>query len=367
GGVMSFYTKKPQVSYSDKLYFKANAVARYATANKEKTGHLDLNFGLKKWAFLTSVSYSDFDDLRMGSHGPNDYLRPEYVVNNDRRPEYMVTTTGQDQIVSNDNPKLQVQTGYNQINLMQKVRFEPQENLSFDLGVTYTKTSDYPRYDRLIRYRGDDLRSAEWYYGPQQWFMGNLQMTKISSSSNLYDKIQTTLAYQNFKESRNDRDYRDVMKSMAEEAVDAVSFNADFEKLLSPKTELFYGVEYVYNKVKSIGKELNIETNETAPIVSRYPNGSTWQSMAAYTNIKFKPNHKFILQSGLRYNYMLMHADFTENNQYLNLPFNKTNLNYDALTGSAGISWVPNNILQWRLNFSTAFRAPNIDDIGKVF
>lgn len=357
GGVMSFYTKKPQVSYSDKLYLKANAVARYATANKEKTGHLDLNFGLKKWAFLTSVSYSDFDDLRMGSHGPNDYLRPEYVV----------TNNGQDQIVSNDNPKLQVPTGYDQINLMQKVRFEPQENLSFDLGVTYTKTSDYPRYDRLIRYRGDDLRSAEWYYGPQQWFMGNLQMTKISSSSNLYDKIQTTLAYQNFKESRNDRDYQDVMKSMTEEAVDAVSFNADFEKLLSPKTELFYGVEYVYNKVKSTGKELNIETNETAPIVSRYPNGSTWQSMAAYTNIKFKPNHKFILQSGLRYNYILMHANFTENNQFLNLPFTETDLNFGALTGSAGISWLANDILQWRFNLSTAFRAPNIDDIGKVF
>src|SRR5690606_39472966 len=57
GGVMSFYTKKPQVSYSDKLYFKANAVARYATANKEKTGHLDVNFVLKKRAFLNSYSY----------------------------------------------------------------------------------------------------------------------------------------------------------------------------------------------------------------------------------------------------------------------------------------------------------------------
>lgn len=357
GGVMSFYTKKPQVSYSDNMYFKANAVARYATANKENTGHLDLNFGLKKWAFLTSVSYSDFDDLRMGSHGPDDYLRPEYVV----------TNNGQDEIVPNFNPKIQEPTGYNQVNLMQKVRFEPQENLSFDLGLIYSTTSDYSRYDRLIRYRGDNLRSAEWYYGPQEWFMANLQFTKRSSSSNLYDKIQTTLAYQNFKESRNDRDYQNVMKNMTEEAVDAVSFNADFEKLLSPKTEIFYGVEYVYNKVKSTGEELNIETNETAPTVSRYPNGSTWQSMAAYTNVKFKPSEKFVLQTGLRYNYMLMHADFTENNQYLNLPFNKTNLNYDALTGSAGISWVPNNILQWRLNFSTAFRAPNIDDIGKVF
>ncbi|MFL0353236.1 TonB-dependent receptor domain-containing protein [Xanthomarina sp. GH4-25] len=357
GGVMSFYTKKPQLSYSKKTYFKANTVARYATANNEKTAHLDLNFGLRKWAFLSSVSYSDFDDLRMGSHGPNDYLRPEYVV----------TKNGQDQIVSNSNPKIQIPTGYNQINLLQRVRFEPQENLSFDLGLFYTTTSDYSRYDRLIRYRGDELRSAEWYYGPQQWFMSNFQMTKLSSRSNLYDKVQTTIAFQNFKESRNDRDYQSTLKDIKKEAVNAFSFNADFEKLLSPKTELFYGAEYIYNKVSSTGEALNIETNETTATVSRYPNGSNWQSLAAYTNLKFKPSENFILQTGLRYNHVFIQANFTENNQYLHLPFNKTHLNFGALTGSAGISWLPNDIIQWKLNLSTAFRAPNIDDIGKVF
>src|SRR5690606_234147 len=77
GVVLSFYTKNPLVSYSENSYVSANAVARYATANKEKTGHVDFNIGLEKWAFLTSVSYSDFDDLRMGSHGPDNYLRPE--------------------------------------------------------------------------------------------------------------------------------------------------------------------------------------------------------------------------------------------------------------------------------------------------
>ncbi|NRA91480.1 MAG: TonB-dependent receptor, partial [Psychroserpens sp.] len=30
-------------------------------------------------------------------------------------------------------------------------------------------------------------------------------------------------------------------------------------------------------------------------------------------------------------------------------------------------SWTPSKMIQWRLNASTAFRAPNIDDIGKVF
>ncbi|HLV13655.1 MAG TPA: TonB-dependent receptor [Xanthomarina sp.] len=357
GGVMSFYTKTPQVSYSDRIYTSAQAVTRYATANNEKTGHLDVNIGLEKWAFLSSVSYSNFDDLRMGSHGPENYLRPEYVI----------STNGEDQIVPNANPKIQKPTGYKQVNLMQKVRFVPQENLDFDLGLIYTSTSDFSRYDRLIRYKKDQLRSAEWYYGPQQWFMGNLKLTKVSSSSNLYDKIQTSLAYQNFKESRNDRDYQKVYRNTNEESVDAYSFNADFEKLLSPKSEVFYGVEYVYNKVNSSGNILNIETNETQPTVSRYPNGANWQSIAAYSSIKFKPSDKFIFQSGLRYNQIVMEADFTENNQYLHLPFNKTKLNFGALTGSAGISWLPNNIMQWKFNLSTAFRAPNIDDIGKVF
>ncbi|RIA08370.1 hemoglobin/transferrin/lactoferrin receptor protein [Flavobacteriaceae bacterium MAR_2010_72] len=357
GGVMSFYSQKPQLSYRDSLYFNANAVLRYATANEEKTGHFDLNFGLKKWAFLTSVSYTDFDDLRMGSHGPDDYLRPEYVQ----------TINGVDAVVENENPLVQTPTGYDQINLMQKVRYEPQDNLSFDLGLYYTTTSEYSRYDRLIRYRGSTLRSAEWNYGPQRWFMGNFQVTKLSSNSNLYDKIQVTAAYQNFQESRFDRDFQSEIRNLREEAVDAISLNIDLEKQLSPRTELFYGVEYIYNKVKSTGDEENIVTEVITPTISRYPNGSDWQSLAAYTSIKYKPNPKFIFQSGLRYNHVLVYADFSENNQYLNLPFDEASIDAGALTGTAGISWLPNKMIEWKLNASTAFRAPNIDDVGKVF
>lgn len=357
GGVMSFYSQKPQLSYKDSLYFSANAVARYATANKEKTGHLDLNFGLKKWAFLTSVSYTDFDDLRMGMHGPEEYLRPEYVE----------TVNGQDVIVQNENPRVQVPTGYDQINFLQKVRHEANEDLSFDLGLYYTTTSSYSRYDRLIRYRGDELRSAEWDYGPQRWFMGNFQITKLSSSSNLYDKIQATVAYQNFQESRFDRDFQSEYRNIREEAVDAYSLNVDFEKQLSKKSELFYGLEYVYNKVKSEGFTENISTNESVSTVSRYPNGSDWQSLAAYASYKYKPNPKFVFQSGLRYNYVVANANFIENNTFLSLPFDRAKVDTGALTGTAGINWMPSEMIQWKLNVSTAFRAPNIDDIGKVF
>jgi len=357
GGVMSFYTKKPQLSYKDELFLTANAIGRYASANEEKTGHLDINLGYKKWAFLTSVSYSDFNNLRMGSNGPNDYLRPEYIVREN----------GEDSVVENSNPLMQVPTGFNQVNLMQKVRYEPSDNLNFDLGLYFSTTSDYSRYDRLIRYRDDALRSAEWNYGPQEWFMSNFQLTKLSSSSNLYDKIQATLAYQNFKESRIDRDFQSAIRAVRAESVDAISFNGDLEKELNLKTSLFYGVEYLYNFVGSEGYDENIETNETLPNVTRYPGGSTWQSMAVYASLKHKPNAKFVFQTGLRFNQIIAKADFTENNVYLNLPFDDTEINTGALTGTAGITWAPSDLIQWKFNASTAFRAPNIDDIGKVF
>ncbi|HEY5686941.1 MAG TPA: TonB-dependent receptor [Yeosuana sp.] len=357
GGVMSFYTQKPKLSYTDSIEVSANTMVRYATASNEKMGHFDFNLGFKKWAFLTNASYTSFDDLRMGKNGSEDYLRNEFVTR----------FNNEDLIIPNNNPLVQRQSGYNQYNFMQKVRFEPYNSLSFDLGLYYTTTSDVPRYDRLIRYNGAQLRSAEWYYGPQRWFMANAQITKYNSLSNLYDKAKVTMAYQNFQESRVDRDFQSDIRNIREEAVDAYSFNLDLEKKLSNKTRFFYGLEYVYNIVMSHGEEKNIRTNIVNPAVSRYPNGSDWQSAAVYSSIKYKPSTKFVFQSGLRFNHIISKANNTENSVFLDLPFESLQNTAGALTGTAGISWSPNTILQWKLNASSAFRAPNIDDIGKMF
>jgi len=354
---MNFYTKKPKLSLSDSLYIKGNTILRYSSASNEKTGHIDFNLGLRKWAFLTSISYTDFDDLKMGRNGPNDYLRYEYVN----------TSNGVDNIVKSTNPRVQNYTGYNQINFLEKVQYKANDKLFFDLGLHYSATSDYPRYDRLIRYEGNELRSAEWYYGPQKWFMGNFKMTTLSSRSNLYDNFKITAAYQNFQESRIDRHLYSDTRRIREENVDVLTANIDFEKSLSDASKLFYGAEYIYNTVGSRAIEKSISTGTTHPTATRYPNGSTWQSIASYISYKYKPNKKFTLQSGIRFNHIGIKANLEENNTFLNLPFNDASINTGAFTATAGLSWAPNNTLLWKLNTSTAFRAPNIDDVGKIF
>ena len=268
GGVMNFYTLTPAYSLSKGGNFSGKAYTRYATANEEKTGHLSLAYGNKKWAFLSGVSYSDFGDMRMGSHGPDDYLRPHYVV---RR-------NGIDVMVENENPKVQVPTGYDQINLLQKIRYKPTEDYDFSLGVIYSTTSDFPRYDRLYRYRNGNLRAAEWYYGPQEWLQTNFQIDKVGNGR-IYDEAKFTAAYQFFEESRNDRDFGEEVRFHTKEQVDAYSLNLDLEKGFS-QTTLFYGGEYVFNQVNSTGEETNIITGETIPGTSRYPDDATWQSLA---------------------------------------------------------------------------------------
>jgi hemoglobin/transferrin/lactoferrin receptor protein len=354
GGVMNFYTKKPKFSFEDGLSFSGNATTRYAAANSEKTGHIDFNIGAKEWAFLTSVTYSDFGDLRMGSNGPDDYLRPEKVK----------TINGVDTVVQNEDPRVQVPTGYSQINAMQKIRYMPSERWNFDLGLFYTTTSDFARYDRLIRKRNGNLRSAAWYYGPQEWLSGNLQVTNKAYNKSLYDESVATISFQQFKESRNDRDFGDTILFQTEEKVTAYTAAWDFEKDWNA-TKFNYGLEYIFNKVNSEGAQRDITTNTTSRDVSRYPDGATWQSIAAYASTNFKVTDKLSFQGGARYSHILVDATFDQT--LYDLPFSEANISAGALTGSAGIAFNPTKTLGWRLNFGTAFRAPNIDDVGKVF
>ena len=358
GGVMNFYTTTPKLSESKTINFNTRSTIRYASANNEKTSHVDFNLGFQKWGFHSSVSISDFGDLKMGIHGPDDYLSLHFA-------EHL---NGQDLMVPNTNPRVQKFTKFRQFHLAQKVLYKVNADLKFDLGLHYSTTSDYPRYDRLASYNSEGvLNYAEWNYGPQNWLLANLQMTKLSSRSNLHDKVKVSVAYQNFKESRINRKFYEDIRKIREENVDALSLNFDFDKTISETSNISYGTEYIYNRIGSSGQALQITTNLSQDIHSRYPDDSKWQTLGAYLSHKYKPNSKLTVQSGIRYNYVTIDADLTSNNTFFNFPFKMANLETSAFTGTLGFSWNPNATFLWKLNATTAFRAPNIDDIGKIF
>jgi hemoglobin/transferrin/lactoferrin receptor protein len=353
GGVMSFQTLSPELSDTNDLKISGKVNTRFSSANNEKTLHADVKYGWKKWAFVTSASSWDYDHLRQGSNGPDDCLKTYYV----ERIE------GEDQVVEQSDPLIQNPTAYTQKNFMQKVKFQPNENWDFQYSFHFSETSDYGRYDRHNRIRNEVPRYAEWRYGPQKWMMNNLNITH-SKESKLYDQLSIRFAQQEFDESRIDRNFQDDIRRMRAENVGAYSANADFIKKLGKKSTIFYGAEFIFNDVNSTGFEENINTGAINNSAPRYPE-STWRSMAVYTNYEYKPTDNFTVQGGLRYNQFLLDAQF--DTTFYSFPFTEANINNGALTGSLGVVYRPEESWAINANFGTAFRAPNVDDVGKIF
>lgn len=356
GGVMSFQTLTPQFSpTSNTPHVKGKAITRYASANNEKTGHVDVCVGWKKWALISSFSSWDYDHLRQGSKGPDDYIKDYFVQRQNNL----------DVLIAQDNPLLQIPSGYSQFNMMQKVWFNPYKEWNLQYGFHYSTTSSYGRYDRHNRLKNGTARYGEWNYGPQQWLMNNLSASH-QKNGGIYTQMTLRLAHQLFEESRINRSINSNLRTSNIEKVKAYSFNLDLTKNVRDYFTLFYGVEYVLNKVFSEGRITDLTTNvgQTGP--ARYPNAN-WTSAAVYVNSELLLSKDLSIQAGLRYNRFLLNADFTNNKDFYPFPFHEASLNNGSLTGSLGGVYRPTEKWIIKGSLGTAFRSPNVDDIGKVF
>lgn len=352
GGVMSFNTLAP-VYTSGGFQTNGTAVIRRSTANKEYTQHFDTKLSHKKWALVSSITLNQFGDLKMGSRGPDDYLKRDEVF----------SSYGSDQIRPNPDQRIQLRSGYSQLNLMEKLGFKPNANTELVYAFHHSATSNVDRYDRLLRRRDGLPRSAEWYYGPQVWTMHHGKLN-FSKKTQLYDALSINAAFQKFEESRYDRDFQSDLLNIRQERVNAYSLNLDFNKAFNARHRMVYGAEYVLNNVNSTGLVQNIKDFSRSTGPSRYPD-AVWQSAGAYANYLYQVSPQFHWEAGLRYSQFLVQADF--NTDFYPLPFDEANLSNGALTGSTGLVWSPSTELKLSSHFSTGFRAPNVDDIGKVF
>jgi hemoglobin/transferrin/lactoferrin receptor protein len=353
GGVMRFETEKPAFALGEEAQVSGRAFFRYASANQGITGHIKATFAQGRWAALTAFTHSDFSDLRMGSRGPEAYLRPFYVERID----------GQDRVLSNLDPQLQRPSGYTQDNFTQKLRFRLAKGWELGYGLHYSATSEYARYDRLIVLRNGLPRSADWRYGPQTWMMQHLSASS-SQPSLLWEQMRLHLAWQRFGESRFDRNFGSSLLRERVEQVDAYSINLDASRRAGGRGQIFYGIESVRNEVLSEGRDINIEDGYAQPAASRYPN-ATWASQGAYLNGQLRLGPGLHLAAGARYTCFSLSARF--DTALFPLPYDRAENRQGGLAGSLGLTWSLGKRWRAAAHASTGFRAPNVDDLGKLF
>lgn len=361
GGTMHFITRKPVLSYDSSLYVTGNAFLRYASINNEQTGHLDINLGWRRFASLTSITRSEFGDLRMGAT-----INPYYGDFGWNR-NYIERVNGVDSIFVNKDPLLQRFTGYTQLDVMQKFMFMQNEKITHNLNIQISTSSNIPRYDRLQQLGGDSLlRFAEWDYGPQNRALVAYNLT-LKGNNKLYDDAEIIASMQIIEQDRITRRRNSLNRKSQNEDVTVAALNADFHKTFLEKHELRYGLEFTHNIVKSTATNTDISNEAVTPSDTRYPGGDNSMTTAAlYVSHSWEINKKLILSEGLRLSFVNLQAEWTDTT-FFPFPYTEVTQSAVAPSGNIGIVWSPISTLRFNAIGSTGFRAPNLDDLSKVF
>jgi hemoglobin/transferrin/lactoferrin receptor protein len=90
------------------------------------------------------------------------------------------------------------------------------------------------------------------------------------------------------------------------------------------------------------------------------------KSIAAYVTHTWEISDKFIVNDGLRFSDVSLDAKFTDTT-FFNFPFKAVNQHNQAITGNIGAVYMPNEDFRLTASISSGFRAPNVDDLSKVF
>ncbi len=364
GGAICFYTKSPVFAAAGEgLKTGGNAFFRYGTVNEEKTAHADISLGGQKAAALTSFTFSDFGDLRMGkNNGFGSFFG--------KRNFYAERIDGRDSLVRNPDPYVQTFSGYRQYDFLEKIILHPTANSSHTLNVQYSTSSDIPRYDRLTDPAPNGgLASAEWYYGPQKRLLAayTLGLNEIGWFNG---GLRVTASYQDIEESRHNRNFGNARRTDRIENVQVFGLVADAGKNWQQQS-MHLGIDVQYNDVKSTARRIHIETGEKTPQSTRYPDGGSKMTQAAvYATHAWQParNAAWSFSEGIRAGSAGLHARFRDTT-FFPFPFDEAKQSSPVISGNLGAVWNSPGESGWRvaLNGSTGFRMPNVDDLTKVF
>ena len=362
GGVIHLHTKRPK--FTDSPIFKQNYSTRFATANKGLSQHYDLSYTSKGFSIFSSVSTSDFDDLKMGAvrkHGYENWGKVYHYMVNGKQKE-------------NPNPNIQKHTGYSQKDFLQKAIFRLSDKLLFTGNFQFSNSSNVPRFDKMNDYKSisynqetetteyEDLKYATWNYGPQKRSFYSMQFD-YSANSLLLDSAQLIFGYQDVFESRLVQKIDSDESIDQHENVDIYSINANFRK-----NKLHYGLEFYNNQVLS--KAFKTIDNISNPYdQTRYPNGgSSMSSWAAYITYAKKVSEKLKLNAGIRFTENKLSGKYIQVRMpTITLPYDSIDNKYNAFTGNFSAAYFPNESWKIAAIVSSGFHAPNLDDVSKVF
>lgn len=190
-----------------------------------------------------------------------------------------------------------------------------------------------------------------------------LNKTKLTG---YFQELSLNTNYQHLEESRINRRYGSNNRDTRIEKVDIIGMNIDLLHI-DKNDEIHFGMESYYNIIDSKADRINIANLSKSAIPTRYSDGPTNMAYhALYAQHTKYLNQNWVINDGWRLNFVQLNAQFKDT-ALMHFPFTEAKQNNTALTGNIGIAYNGNKGIRSTFGISSGFRAPNVDDLTKVF
>jgi len=363
GGVIHLRTKMPELENDTAVgtAFSGNLFAKYNSINKGQTYHADINFGDGRTASLTSISYSMFDDLKMGK-SLNPFNKTPLT-----HDYYVGQVNAKDSMLSNPNNLIQKNSGYNQLNIVEKILFKPEENVSHLFNIQYSQTSAMGNYGQFTEMNYNKLKYAESTIAPQNKFLVAYDFNIVPDST-FFDNLHVGLNLQDIQQGSTNRLANDTTLYSYDDHAQVIGGSLDFIKTID-KNNIRYGFDAQYNSLVSKADPNTTldSTNHTRQNLNPL-GGSLAYNAALYATHTYDINEQLIFTDGLRVGYNGLSAQFGDTASYYHFPTpDKVKQSMPVYSLNAGVVYFPIKSLKLNAIISTGYKAPNVSDLSQVF
>lgn len=321
GGVVQFLTPEPRFTGTD---WQAGGLlrGRWSSADRSWHGRAGFEAGREGLAITGGVSWQDVGTLRVGG--------------GERLPFTQFQQRGGDL-------KLLLTPAGSAHALM----------ASFQ----YSKQPETPRHDALVPGFGQTQPdNAEFLFKPQAREFGHLRY-RYTDALPFADDVEVHVGRQKVVDDRTTRDTGTPNRDIERNASTLRGVTAQMTKTLGERHFLTYGVEWYDDRVDSFRERLDVDTGALTARPSRYPDGSTMASLAAYVADDWLVTDRLDINLGLRYSRFEIDLPATGNGIGVSLSPSDVN-------GHLGFAYKLGEDLRLVGNAGRGFRAPNIFDLG---
>jgi len=316
GGVINLLTNEPIFFNENKQFCDINLL--YGSSNIEKTFSARYYGSLKDIAYNIVFTYNDFGDIVAG--GGIGKLAP---------------------------------SGYKQINGNLDLKYRFNDNFDIKSTIQYVKQSEVPLYHKVV------LENYEYnYFEPQTRL---LQYLKLNYNSNedksIFQSANLTILYNFTEEGRISKKNNSNTKRIEDDKLNEIGLVSNLISKLNNNWTMNTGIDLYFDKVNSIRNDIDLSKDTSQSKRGLYPDNSKYNSIAVFNLHKFRFD-KFIIDAGLRYNYVkLLIPEKT---------LGDIELSPDALVWKFGFRYMLNPNHNFGFSINKAFRSPNIDDMGTL-